>query len=715
MQDRFIEISLASHALAAILFLALSGLILFAPRRSRPGIMMLAACALSTIWAAATAYGAIADSKFAFVSQTLEIARSAAWLIFLAGLAFPAAHWFHTVGRQGMVRILFGICLLGMVVLESLVTTIETERLPHAFLTVDLAAHLTLAVLGLVLLENIFRNSSQEGLWGLKHLIIGVGTIFVFDFFLYASALLTGQVDDSLYAARGVVNAFAVPLLAVAAGRNRAWAIDIHVSRDAVFHTATVIACGLYLVSMAGVGFYLRQAGAEWGAFLQILFFAAAVVILLVALFSGALRSSLRVFINKHFYSYRYDYRVEWQRFIEAMAESDDRLHDRAIRVMAAIVDSPAGAIWSRPRRGEAYQPTASWNFPDHLSHLAMDAPLIELLRKGDWIINLQDPKMQSTAEYAEYLPPWLADLPKSWLIVPLLHRDDVEGFAVLSEPRAAQSLNWEAYDLLRTIGRQVAGYLAEETAFQTLLDTRNLEQFNRRFAFVVHDIKNMAGQLSLLLSNAKRHGDNPEFQKDLLRTIDNTVGKLNNLLGQLRGDDVANVEKGSPKSAAPSNTLRPLLLAPIIRQILTPWMNASPSLELQINDDGIMALADETRLSAVIGHLVQNAAEAVGEGGHVWLTLYREADAVVLEIQDDGPGMDPDFVRNQLFRPLRTTKGGGFGIGAYQTRELVKEMKGTLEIQSKLGEGTSARVMLRGVDMNARSPAVSNAVEQDA
>ena len=125
-------------------------------------------------------------------------------------------------------------------------------------------------------------------------------------------------------------------------------------------------------------------------------------------------------------------------------------------------------------------------------------------------------------------MPQWFAGLPRPWLIVPFLHRDDVEGFLVLSEPSAAQRLNWEAYDLLRTTGRQVAGHLAEESAFHALLDSQNFEQFNRRFAFVVHDIKNVAGQLSLLLSNAKRHGDNPEFQKDLLKTIDNTVAKLN-------------------------------------------------------------------------------------------------------------------------------------------------------------------------------------------
>ena len=653
MQDRLIDISLASHALAAILFLALSGLLLFSPRRSRPGVMMLAACVLSTAWAAANAYGAVAGNNIAFLSQTLEIARSAAWLIFLSGLALPAAQWFRTVGRQGAVRILFGICLLAMVVVASLVTTIEPHRLPTVFRTIDFGAHLSLSVLGLVLLENIFRNSNEESLWGLKYLIIGAGAMFVFDFFLYASALLTGYIDPSVFAARGLVSALVVPLLAISASRNRSWAIDIHVSRDAAFHTATVIGCGLYLIAMAIAGFYLRKIGSEWGVFLQFVFLAAAIVILLVALFSGSLRSGVRVFINKHFYAYRYDYRVEWQRFIANMAEGDERLHDRAVKVMAAIVDSPAGAIWARPRRGETYQPTGSWNYPQHLSHLAADAPLIELLRKGDWIIDLQDLSKSSSLAKEANLPPWFAGLPRPWLIVPLFHRDDIEGFLVLSEPRAAQSLNWEAYDLLRTTGRQVAGYLAEEAAFQALVDTQNLEQFNQRFAFVMHDIKNVTGQLSLLLSNAKHHGDNPEFQKDLFKTVDNTVGKLKNLLGQLRGANDENPELQTPDLSSEVRALQPVVLAPLIHNAITPWMNSSPMVQLCIEEETMTAMINETKFTAVIGHLIQNAVDAVGKDGKVVLRLCKEIDVAVLEIQDNGPGMDPDFVRDQLFRPL--------------------------------------------------------------
>jgi signal transduction histidine kinase len=139
------------------------------------------------------------------------------------------------------------------------------------------------------------------------------------------------------------------------------------------------------------------------------------------------------------------------------------------------------------------------------------------------------------------------------------------------------------------------------------------------------------------------------------------------------------------------------LPLAALLRQVLRPWQSATPPVVLQADGhEQLQALADEETLTAVVGHLVQNALEAVGGEGSVEVRLGRQDGMAAIDVVDDGPGMDAAFIRDQLFRPMRTTKGSGYGIGAFQTRELVRSMGGRLEVLSQVGVGTTMRVLLR-------------------
>ena len=97
-------------------------------------------------------------------------------------------------------------------------------------------------------------------------------------------------------------------------------------------------------------------------------------------------------------------------------------------------------------------------------------------------------------------LPAWFAELPRIWLAVPLDHLGRLIGFVVLSQPRAQFRLDREVFDLLGVVGREVASRIAERRAAQVLSQTRQLREYSQRFAFVIHDIKNVSGQLSMLL-----------------------------------------------------------------------------------------------------------------------------------------------------------------------------------------------------------------------
>jgi len=258
-----------------------------------------------------------------------------------------------------------------------------------------------------------------------------------------------------------------------------------------------------------------------------------------------------------------------------------------------------------------------------------------------------------------------------------------VLGFAVLTESKTFGKLTWEDIDLLKTAGRQVASYLAQQEAAQALAEARQFDAYHRLTAFIMHDLKNLIAQQSLVVKNAARHKHNPAFIEDVIRTVDNSVTRMSQLLDQLnRGES-----QERPKRVA----LRDLLIDLTAKHGL-----AQPVPQLQVLEDGLEVLADPQGLAAILGHVVRNAQEASAREGHVHVRLRRGGANAIVEIEDNGSGMEPAFVSERLFRPFDSTKGSkGMGIGAYQVRESVRAAGGSVEVISAPGKGTTFRICL--------------------
>jgi putative PEP-CTERM system histidine kinase len=401
-----------------------------------------------------------------------------------------------------------------------------------------LALYVMFPVAGLVLVEQIYRNTPLEHRWGVKFLCLGIGALFAYDFYLFADALLFKRLDAGIWLARGVANAFVVPLIAVSAARNPQWSFDLFVSRKIVFHTTSLVAAGVYLLIMALVGYYIRLYGGEWSAFFQAVFFFGAGLVLVVLLFSGYFRSRVKVFINKHFFSYKYDYREEWLHLISVLSGKvlQATLPERIIFALSELVDSPGGALWLCSGEGPC-EHERNWNLPEDVvdKHEGF-VSLAAFLRQRRWVVNLAEYDADPDAYDGLAVPAWVTESRRLWLVVPLFHEDSLLGFVLLERPRAPQQLNWETLDLLKTAARQAASYLALEQAARALADARQFEGFNRLSAFVVHDLKNVIAQLSLVVRNAERHRHNPAFMDDAIVTVGNAAERMSRLLAQLRG-----------------------------------------------------------------------------------------------------------------------------------------------------------------------------------
>ncbi len=671
-----IPIGTISYAAAAAAFLFLF-LLLMTSWRGRLQGMLLAAASLETaLWAGALAYLAVEPNVGMRAADALEILRSAFWFAFLLVLL--------GYSRQAVRPLRLAAAGLaafcGIVLAVTLYAGVTSTEWSGMF---TVLSRLVLAIIGMVLVEQLFRNVHPQQRWGIKFLCLGLGAMFVCDFYLYSDALLFRRVNDDIWAARGVIDALIVPLLAMATARNPKWSLDISISRSVLFGSTAMLGAAIYLLVMAAAGYYIRYFGGNWGVVLQVAFLFGALLLLFVIFFSGALRARLKVFLSKNFFSYRYDYREEWLRFTRTLSEGEPgiRLRERSIQAIAELVDSPGGALWLSQDLG-AFEQVAHWNMPASLGIEQPDSSLCQFLERRVWVINLEEHQAHADFYDGLELPAWLRSIPRAWLVVPLMLHERLLGFVVLASSKGRIGLNWEVNDILKTAGRQAASYLAQLEAAKALLVARQFESFNRMSAFVVHDLKNLVAQLSLLLSNADRHKHNPAFQEDMIGTVANSVEKMKRLLVQLRG-------------AYTLEPPAPVALADVLQQAVTAKSGLKPVPQLELADSAVSVVGHPARLERVIGHLIQNAIEATPAEGRVMIQLLRQNGSAVITIADTGCGMSEQFMRNRLFRPFESTKATGMGIGTYEAQQYMRELGGRIEVESGQPQGTIFRVVL--------------------
>jgi putative PEP-CTERM system histidine kinase len=475
--------------------------------------------------------------------------------------------------------------------------------------------------------------------------------------------------------------------------RSRDWTSKIRLSQKVAFHSATLLIAGLYLLFMAGIGYYVRYFGGDWGRALQLGMFFAGLMGLGFLVVSGSMRAKLRVLVGKHFFSYRYDYREEWLKFTQTLSAQDSpkAMGQQVIRGLANMVESPGGGLWLLETGQPTFTQAARWNTPAEENSEDFNSPLIQFLLTSGWVINLEEFRCYPGRYGHLDIPAWISNIPNAWLVIPLMVGNEITGFVILASSRTQLDVNWEVNDLLRTAGCQAAGFLAKMQATEALLEARKFDAFNKMSAFVVHDLKNIVTQLSLMLRNAERHRDNPEFQQDMLMTVEHSVERMRQLMMQLR------------EGATPPGTACGVNLPDVIERIHRSKMDQGCSLELRIGER-LITRGHEERLERVIGHLVQNALDATDPSGKVWVSLERRGDRAAIEVGDTGHGMSQEFIRDRLFKPFQSTKQAGMGIGAYESAQYIRELGGEMLVDSEESQGTRITMILPLFDIRTES-----------
>ncbi|MEN8761202.1 MAG: XrtA/PEP-CTERM system histidine kinase PrsK [Thiogranum sp.] len=681
------NIGAISYATGAGIFLILS-LVLMTGQRGRPHkLALMLASLVSALWLGATAY-CISHALPLFPAYLLEPLRDLALFAFLLRV-LSAAYRQPAEASRYFRRTLSVFTSFSLLMMALVLYRVAASYPVAAVGGIDflLAGFLVMAITGLVLVEQVMRNARAESRRTVKYLCMGLGALFAYDFYLYSHALLFQEVDQAIWNARGFINALVVPVIGIAAVRDPHWSLDIFVSRRVVFHSTALLGAGIYLLAIGAGGYVIREYGGTWGAIAQVIFLFGAALVLTILLFSAQLRASLRVLINKHFFHYKFEYREEWLRFIHTLTteEPNEQLRERTIKAIADILECPGGLLWLY-RGGHRYELVANWQMPMPDVDCCLDtgSSLSRYLSEEEWIVNCQEYALAPQIYKGLVLPEWFDHIESAWLITPLVFHDRLLGMVVLARSPVMHTMNWEDYDLLRIVGRQSAAHLAQLDAAQALSQAKQFEACNRLSAYVMHDLKNLIAQLSLVVSNATRHKNNPQFMEDTIQTVENSVNKMNRLLAHLRSGPDAGQQR------------TPVDVCEVLDDVIVTMSAGSPQPGIDCQATGLGVRADRDRLAAVIGHVVRNAQDATPDNGMVIVRLFKQSDHAVIEVQDNGAGMDEAFIRDGLFKPFVSTKGkSGMGIGVYETREFIRGLGGEVEVISRVNEGTTFRMRI--------------------
>jgi putative PEP-CTERM system histidine kinase len=642
-------VGLWSHALAAILYGALAIWQLRhwnGDQRNRP---LVAAFAVMSVWAIFMAL--LGPDEM--LSGLAESARNLTFLAFMYGIVRGAADKRHQQGVRFVYAAVAGVIGL-QIVIAGLLPDFATDPVILAALTSTAQViGLTIAAGSLVLVHNLYGQAAPNSRWGIQLPAAALAAMWAYDLHVYTVAYMTRQPAADLFAMRGAVASAIVPLFALASRRNPNWRVQI--SRAATFQSLSVLAILAYFILMMSATRAMEVVGGDWMRLGQIGIVFVMSLAALVLLPSGKARAWFRVVTAKHLFEHRYDYREEWLRFTRTLGTAgidEVSLEERIVKAIADIAGAPSGLLLV-PDEQYRLDVAAQWNWPaEHEQPHHFDAVFARALEASGHIVefdSLADGAARMGGESVP-VPPWMRAA-GAWAGIPLVHAERLVGLVLVAEPHVRRRLDWEDFDLFKTAGTQAASTLAEARGQEALANAQRFDEFNRRFAFIMHDIKNLVSQLSLVARNAERHADNPEFRADMIATLQSSVGKMNDLLARLSRGRTGEVHPPQPTAVHP------------IVAAIAEAKRRQHRIFVE-GDCDLSAMADPSRLHQALGHIVQNAIDASPAGAPVTVRSGRDGDEATIEVIDQGSGMSADFIRSRLFQPFASTKEAGFGVG---------------------------------------------------
>jgi len=525
-------------------------------------------------------------------------------------------------------------------------------------------------IVALVNFEVTFANASPDARWKIKFELIGLGTILTVLVFYYSQALLYRTLNMNYLQVRSFMYLIAALLMTYPRVFRRGGA-RIQVSRQVAFKSIVLFAVGVYLIILGMLGEGMQHFGSLLPRTVTISMAFLIGIALLILMLSERVRREVKVVLHKNFYQHKHDYRTQWLSFTEQLSSSrsGDELLQRILSAYCSIfgISGSALFLYEEEQRGYCLVDLYEIDLPEKL--IPRENSLIRFMNQCAWVVSIAEENFEIAADDVVYFKNNQISF-----VVPLFSDGVLEGFIVLGRPvNSAEIYIYEDYDLMKTIARQASLAIMHQKLSEQITHTREMEAIGNVATFVVHDLKNLVSNLSLIVENSTRHIHKPEFQQDMLESLDNTVSKMRKLINRLK-----NLGEQHLINRQEVNLLE--LSRKTARMFMGSTINVIGTSEI--------VLADEGEIQKVLLNLVVNAIESSSPQDPITVEVGR-ADRPFIRVTDQGCGMSPRYVRTELFKPFRTSKKLGLGIGLYQCRQIIAAHSGKIDVSSVEGCGS--------------------------
>jgi putative PEP-CTERM system histidine kinase len=542
----------------------------------------------------------------------------------------------------------------------------------------------------IMLLEKTLRASTGRQRWQIKFLALGIGALFAPRVYTESQILLFHGLSLDLE----VTNAFALLvadlLILISMSRTHFLHVNIYLSQTILYHSFTLLIVGVYLLAVSVLAKAMVYVNGGSSLPLRAFFIFLALVGLTIALLSNRLRLKMKRLISRHFRRPQYDYRKVWMGFTERTASlvEGEALCNEVVKMISEMFDTLSVSLWLLDERRKGFRCGGSTVFSEHRARGLLGfrngaADLLRLMRDQKNVVDIE----AGEAEGVEALKGDHQGLLRQARIrycVPLRAGGGLLGLITLDDRVRGEPFSFEELDMLRTIADQVAASLLNRRLSEQLQQAREMEAFQTIATLFVHDLKNVASKLSLLLQNLPAHFDNPEFREDALQSVSRCVKKINRLCSSL--SLVRDQLEIRPVEADLNDVVKRTLadLEGIVDASIIEESHPTPTVSV-----------DPEQIGKVLTNLVLNANKATGAGGKIRVTTGVQNGWLVLAVSDDGCGISREFRDQRLFRPFRSTERQGTGIGLFHSKMIVEAHKGEIEVESQEGKGSTFRVLL--------------------
>lgn len=547
---------------------------------------------------------------------------------------------------------------------------------------------LVFAVLILINLERTYRASVGTMRWRIKFMIIGLAVLMMVRIYTSSQIILLNSYLPSLNLLNSVGLLVACTLVLRTLLRSGHFEIEVYPSQTVLKNSLTIFVVGAYLFA---IGLFAKLAtllGGDAAFPIKALGILVALVLLGLLLQSDRFRLHIRQFVSRHFKRPLYDYQTVWKRFTEETAShtNSPSLCSSLVTLISDVFDALSVSIWTVDDKNSTLSLAASTSLLDPIGKELNFPPgtdLSQFLQEKDGLIDL-DTRSSPWAETLKDANPKRFPHGGHRICIPMTARETLLGIIVLGDRVGGERFAEQEFDVLLSVGHHAASSLLNLQLSRKLLETRELEAFQTMAAFFVHDLKNAASTLNIMVKNLPLHWENPEFRSDALRGITKTGQRINELIGRLT--TVQDELEIKVRTESVDDTAR---------SVIDGWEAPDNINLVSKTESNAWSRIDADQMSKVLLNLLMNASESMENGGTICLKTESDGSHVVITVTDEGCGMSDDFIRKSLFRPFKTTKKRGLGIGMFQSKMIVEAHGGRLEVESEIRKGSTFKVVI--------------------